>query len=104
VTVVETLLVFVVAPLAVVLLAYGLVLLPALKERARYKPGTPWGHAAVWYEPHPEGGAHGGGHEEVEHTTGAQAAALTIGETAGHPRDTVGNPRRTASGGARGTW
>ncbi|SDO56433.1 hypothetical protein SAMN05660199_02170 [Klenkia soli] len=99
-TVVETLLVFVVAPLAVVLLAYALVLLPALKDRARYKPGTAWGHAAVWYEPHPEGGAHGAEHDAdhgVEHTTGEQAAALTIGETAGHPR-------RTASGGARGTW
>ncbi len=99
-TVVETLLAFVVAPLAVVLLAYALVLLPALKDRARYKPGSPWGHATVWYEPHPEGRPHDEDHDddhEVEHLPGAQAAALTIGETAGHPR-------RTASGGARGTW
>ncbi len=95
-TVVETLLVFVVAPLVVVLLAYGLVLLPALKERARYKPGSPWGHAAVWYEPHPEGTSHADDHDD-EPTPGRQAAALAIGETAGHPR-------RTASGGARGTW
>ena len=95
-TVVETLLVFVVAPLAVVLLAYGLVLLPGLKNRDRYKPGTPWGHDAVWYEPHPVAG-HGGGHGADEHHTGDQLAALTIGETAGAPR-------RTAAGGARGTW
>jgi hypothetical protein len=97
VTVVETLLVFVGAPLLVVLLAYGLVLLPGLKNRDRYKPGTPWGHDAVWYEPHPVGGGHAAGHDaHDEHGTGEQVAALTIGETAGAPR--------TAAGGARGTW
>ena len=97
-TIVETLLVFVGAPLLVVLLAYSLVLLPTLKKRAGYKPGTPWGHDAVWYEPHPVGGAHAGGHDDHhdEHGTGEQVAALTIGETAGAPR--------TAAGGARGTW
>lgn len=96
-TVVETLLVFLVAPAAVVLLAYALVMLPALKNRKRYKPGEPWGHGAVWYEPHrPGGGGHGADHGEHP-TPGEQAAALTIGETAGHPR-------RTAAGGARGTW
>ncbi|GHE13606.1 aa3-type cytochrome oxidase subunit CtaJ [Klenkia taihuensis] len=100
-TVVETLLVFLVAPLAVVLLAYALVMLPTLKSRKRYKPGEPWGHGAVWYEPHrPGGGGHGAGHgaDHDEHPAlGKQAAALAIGETAGHPR-------RTAAGGARGTW
>ena len=99
-TVVETLLVFLVAPLAVVLVAYALVMLPALKSRKRYKPGEPWGHGAIWYEPHRPAGAHGAGHgdDHDEHPTpGEQAAALTIGETAGHPR-------RTAAGGARGTW
>lgn len=98
-TVVETLLVFVGAPLLVVLLAYGLVLLPTLNKRDRYKPGEPWGHDAVWYEPHPVGGAHAGGHDahdDDHHGTGEQVAALTIGETAGAPR--------TAAGGARGTW
>ncbi|MCO7219767.1 hypothetical protein [Klenkia sp. PcliD-1-E] len=99
-TVVETLLVFLVAPLAVVLLAYALVMLPALGARKRYKPGEPWGHEAIWYEPHPAGGGHAAGHGEDhdDHPAlGKQAAALAIGETAGHPK-------RTAAGGARGTW
>ncbi|SDG46894.1 aa3-type cytochrome oxidase subunit CtaJ [Klenkia brasiliensis] len=93
-TVVETLLVFLVAPLAVVLLAYALVMLPAMKARKRYKPGEPWGHEAIWYEPHRPGG---GGHGDDHPALGKQAAALAIGETAGHPK-------RTAAGGARGTW
>jgi len=104
VTVVETLLVFLVAPLAVVLLAYALVMLPALKARKRYKPGEPWGHEAIWYEPHRVGGGHGADHGDdhagdhgAHAALGKQAAALAIGETAGHPK-------RTAAGGARGTW
>jgi len=54
VTVVETLLVFVGAPLAVFLLLAALVYLPAGRKRARYRPGQPWEHEPVWYEPHPE--------------------------------------------------
>ena len=79
-TVVETLLVFVGAPLAVVLTAYALVLLPGLRHRPRYRPGQPWGHEAVWYEPHHAGGGH--------------HAAIPAAQA----------PRRTAGGGARGTW
>jgi hypothetical protein len=60
VTVVETILVYVVAPLAVVLLLALLTLAPgARRRRPRYKPGQPWEHEPVWYEPHPQGGGHG---------------------------------------------
>jgi hypothetical protein len=87
VTVVETLLVYVVAPLAVVALLALLTYLPgARKRKARYKPGQPWEHEPVWFEPHTASGGHGAGHDG--------AHALTAGpSTAGRPY-----------GGARGTW
>ena len=53
-SVVETLLVFAAAPLAVILLLAALVYLPAGRKRSRYRPGQPWEHEPVWYEPHPE--------------------------------------------------
>ena len=105
-TVVETLLVFLVAPLAFMLVVAALVMLPALKNRDRYKPGKPWGHAPVWYEPHRAGGAahdeHGehGEHEAIP--TGARASALAIGQAPHAPSTPA--VTRTAAGGARGTW
>ncbi|MDP9430392.1 MAG: hypothetical protein M3Q47_16725, partial [Actinomycetota bacterium] len=58
-TVVETILVYAVAPLAVVAVLALLTLVPGRPKKARYKPGQPWEHEPVWYEPHPVGG---GGH------------------------------------------
>jgi hypothetical protein len=56
---VEVLLLLVGIPLAVVVVL-ALLTLPGGRKRTRYKPGQPWDHAPVWYEPHPEGGS--GGH------------------------------------------
>jgi len=82
VNVAETILVFVGAPLAIFLLLAALVFLPGGRRRPRYRPGQPWDHAPVWYEPHPLAtGGHGAAH-----------SALESGTPAG--------PR----GGARGTW
>ncbi len=104
-TLVETLLVFLVAPLSVLVVVYALVLLPALKNRDRYKPGKPWGHAPVWYEPHRAGGGHdeehGDDHREAI-PTGARASTLAIGQAPHAP--SAPTVTRTASGGARGTW
>ncbi|TFV57763.1 hypothetical protein E4P41_13995 [Geodermatophilus sp. DF01-2] len=55
-TVVETILVYAVAPLAVVLLFALLTLVPGRQRKVRYKPGQPWDHEPVWYEPHPVAG------------------------------------------------
>jgi hypothetical protein len=60
VTVAETILVFVGAPLAIIAVLALLIFLPGGRKRVRYKPGQPWEHAPIWYEPHPEGPA--GGH------------------------------------------
>jgi hypothetical protein len=54
VNVAETILVFVGIPLAVVVLLALLIFVPGGRKRSRYKPGQPWDHAPVWYEPHPE--------------------------------------------------
>ena len=59
----ETLLVFVAIPLAIVVVLALLTLKPGADRRPRYKPGQPWDHAPVWYEPHP---AHAGGHGPAE--------------------------------------
>ena len=102
VTVVETLLVYVVAPLAVIVVLAVLTLVPGRQKRVRYRPGQPWEHAPVWYEPHPEhpeAAGHGAGHGNGHATLGSGGAtAITAGTSA--PAPAVGGPR----GGARGTW
>ncbi|SEO60770.1 aa3-type cytochrome oxidase subunit CtaJ [Trujillonella endophytica] len=83
-SVVETILVFAVIPLAIVLLFAVLTLLPGRQKKARYKPGQPWEHGPVWWEPHP---LQAGGHHDSGHTAIGSAAS-----SAG------------PLGGARGTW
>jgi hypothetical protein len=87
VTVVETILVFAGAPLAVIVLLALLIFVPGGRKRVRYKSGQAWDHAPIWYEPHPDGPAAGHGSH----------AALPAGSS-GH--GTAGGPL----GGARGTW
>ncbi len=89
-TVAETILVFAGIPLVIIAILAALTLRPAKgQKRLRYKPGQPWEHAPVWYEPHPDHtpavghGAHDG------------HAAITAA-----PQPVSGGPL----GGARGTW
>jgi hypothetical protein len=85
VTVVETILVFVGAPLLIILVMAALIFLPGGRKRPRYKSGQPWEHAPIWYEPHPDGPGGHGAHAALE-------AGATHATTAG------------PLGGARGTW
>ena len=132
VTVAETLLVYVVAPLAVIVVLALLTLVPGRRKKLRYKPGQPWEHEPVWYEPHPVGG---GGHGPTEahgpagvpgdgttalgssmypeqHGPGApgQSGAFGGGDSHGATgtRALVAGPSAAAAarpfGGARGTW
>ncbi len=106
----ETILVFVGAPLAVVVLLALLIFLPGGRKRTRYKSGQPWEHAPVWYEPHPDGPA--GGHGETqaigsslygEPTGDGGRAALGAG--ASHGATAPARPVNAGPlGGARGTW
>jgi hypothetical protein len=128
---VEVLLVLVGIPLAIIAVL-ALLTLPGGRKRTRYKPGQPWDHAPVWYEPHPEhpvdtghGPAPGSGPAAVP---GASTAALGSsvypeqpGERNTDSQDGAGPaaaqgasahgasaaPRRVDAGplgGARGTW
>jgi hypothetical protein len=114
-SVIETVLIYGVIPLAVFLAFAAATLLPGRgKERTSYRPGQPWTAKPVWYEPHPDARGVAGGHDADAHGDahadghsapglGATAAALTIGEHPHEPQSSDG-PRRTAAGGARGTW
>ncbi|MEU2350086.1 hypothetical protein [Modestobacter sp. NPDC049651] len=107
----ETVLIYAGIPLLLFLLLAAWTLLPHRnRDKTVYRPGQPWQHEAIWYEPHPDAaGVHGagspavaGGHGELEEHPGAVAAALALGERP-HEAEPAG-PRRTAAGGARGTW
>src|SRR3954447_26563604 len=115
-SVIETVLIYGVIPLAVFLVLAALTLLPGRgKDKTAYRPGKPWTVGPIWYEPHPDtpgmaGGhgsepqgddAHSDGHSRP--SLGATAAALTIGEQP-HGAAELDTHRRTAAGGARGTW
>jgi len=80
VSVVQTILVYAVIPLAI----YGLVALLTLRDKfaraPRYRPGQPWEYPAVWWTANP---------------AGADASAVPTGG---------GKARPTAKGGARGSW
>ncbi|MCZ2836968.1 aa3-type cytochrome oxidase subunit CtaJ [Modestobacter sp. VKM Ac-2985] len=109
-SVLETVLIYGVVPLVIVLLFAAVTLFPGRsKDRTKYRPGQSWDYAPLWYEPHPDVPGVVGGHAEdapgAGHAAprlGATASALAIGQRPHVPEaDTV---RRTAAGGARGTW
>ena len=72
-SVAETLLVYVAAPLALVLVLAALTLRPDPgSRRRRYRPGQPWEHEPLWYAPH-------SGHATAGH--GVDTAAQPHGRT-----------------------
>jgi hypothetical protein len=98
VNVAETLLVYLGAPLVIILVMAALIFLPGgAHRRSRYRPGQPWEHEPIWYEPHPEHTPAADGH-------GAERPALPAG--AGTSTAVAPAPARPAGplGGARGTW
>ena len=54
-SVVQTVLVYVVIPLAVVSIVGALTLGPAVRGHARYRPGRPWTYQPAWWLPQPDG-------------------------------------------------
>ncbi|CAN5366397.1 hypothetical protein BH24ACT9_BH24ACT9_13310 [soil metagenome] len=95
-SVVETILVFVVAPGAVVGVMALLIWGPGA-ARPRYRPGREWPYEPVWYAPHPLA-VRDDSHREPQTARRALSpgSAPTTAGTSGH------GP--TAAGGARGTW
>jgi hypothetical protein len=107
VNVAETLLVYVAAPLAIVLVLAVLVYLPGGRGRPRYKSGQPWEHEAVWYEPHPDHAPAAGGHGETQAIGSSVYGELTDG-SGDHAHGATAAASHPVSagplGGARGTW
>jgi hypothetical protein len=107
VNVAETLLVFVGIPLAIVVVLALLIFLPGGRKRARYKPGQPWDHAPIWYEPHPDH-APAAGHGETL-AIGSSVYGEPTGDGAYGAHGAIpAPPHRPVNagplGGARGTW
>jgi hypothetical protein len=94
VTVTETLLVFVGAPLAVYVLLWALTYLPGGRRRqgVQYKPGQPWEHEPVWYEPQPE--------SAPTHTAGEGDTQAVGSSLYGEP-DAIGSSSSPDGAGAR---
>ncbi|PRY51344.1 hypothetical protein LY71_102413 [Geodermatophilus tzadiensis] len=122
-TVVETLLVFLAAPLAVYLLLWALTYLPGGRKRqgVQYRPGQSWDHEPVWYEPQPENApTHAAGEGDTQAVGSSlygETAAIGSGDGAGPGHGGHGSHGATAItagaptpasvgplGGARGTW
>jgi hypothetical protein len=130
VTVAETILVFAGVPLAIIAILAVLTLRPDKgHKRLRYKPGQPWEHAPVWYEPHPENSSSDGHGPAPAHgpaaVPGSSTSALGSSMYPEQPGEraldsasgsgvavgagTGAAPARTPNpggplGGARGTW
>jgi len=81
-TVVETVLVFLGIPLAVVLLvALAVYGRSALHQPNRYRPGKAWTYPTAWYEPHPEAVSDRvNGHRAIEGSSGTVAVGGASGE------------------------
>ncbi len=93
-SVVTTILVFVVIPATVVGVMAVLIWGPGLAKAPRYRPGRDWPYEPVWYAPHPLAVL-----DIVEDDSPARRQ-LTAGS--GSTAQPAGGS--TAAGGARGTW
>jgi len=96
VSVVETILVFVVAPAAVVGVMALLIWGRGGTRGPRYRPGREWPYEPVWYAPHPLAV------QDPPHDEHPRRPRLPSGGSA--RTGTSVEPALTAAGGARGTW
>jgi hypothetical protein len=88
VTVVQTLLVFVVIPAAIYGVIALLVMVPKMSRTPKYRSGQEWTYDPVWWSANTGGAGSHGAHADSSVAADAQA----------------GDPVRTARGGARGNW
>jgi hypothetical protein len=97
----QTVLVFVVAPLGGLALLALLVFGAGVKHAPRYRPGRSWEHQPVWYLPRPETDAPVASPQgRAELRAAADRRALSNGP----PASVLDAPVRTARGGADGEW
>ena len=82
-TVVQTVLVFVAIPAAIIaVIAFAVYGKAMLHQPNRYRPGRPWTYSPAWFVPHPDAVVPNGGHKQLE----------------------SGSTSTTAVGGASGEW
>ncbi len=88
----ETVLIYVVAPLGLFAILALAVYGPGAARQPRYRPGRPWTHEPVWFLPAPADvvvpALHGHGHTPAIEAPSSELSA----------------PARTAVGGATGEW
>ncbi|MBA3369186.1 MAG: hypothetical protein H0T99_11065 [Geodermatophilaceae bacterium] len=94
-SVVETILVFVVAPAAAVGVMALLIWGRGDTRGPRYRPGREWPYEPVWYAPHPLAVQDLSQRGPARPQLPAAVSARTV---------TSAPPAPTAAGGARGTW
>lgn len=103
VTVWETVLVFVVLPLAGLGVLALLTLSPGASRTPRYRVGRPWEHEPVWYVARPD----------VDAPAGSDAGRAALAAVSGHrelpggesaPSSVLDARTGTARGGASGEW
>ena len=105
-SVAETLLVYVAAPLAVVLVLAALTLRPDPgSRRRRYRPGQPWEHEPLWYAPYTGQATAGHGvdtaaqpHGRTEALGSSVYGEVQGGPAAGGPHLSTGEARSEAHG------
>ena len=101
----ETLLVFAGVPLAIIAVLALLIYVPAGRNRRpRYKPGQPWEHAPIWYEPHPEHGPEAGHGETLAIGSSDHGRPHGVQSPDSHGAGTARVVNAGPLGGARGTW
>lgn len=88
---VQTVLVFLVAPLAITAILSMFAFGPGAAKTPRYRPGRAWAHEPVWYAPHPA----------ALRTPAAEQVTERAALTSGSPAPTRAD---TAAGGAGATW
>lgn len=100
-TIVETVAVYLVIPLVVVLVAYGLVFGRAGRSSPRYRPGRPFAFAPVWFL-----SARSGGSPAEPSSAPALPSRPALEPPAADPGGSTSLAVSAASqtGGARGTW
>ncbi len=96
-SVVQTILVFVVIPASVVGAMALLIWGPGAARAPRYRPGREWPYDPVWYAPHPLAVL-----DPVDDDSPIRSPQLPAGEATTSPSPPGIGP--TAAGGARGTW
>ena len=104
VTVWQTVLVFVVAPVGGLLLLALLVLGPAVSRAPRYRPGRPWEHEPVWYVARPDATATGLANADRGRPALTSAVRRALPGRGSAPASVLDAPVGSARGGANGTW